>query len=199
MLKKDELKVLKLLFDDLTRSLTISDISRILKQKYFQTYRTISSLQKIKLIEIQSIGNSKIVKLNLSKSNPEYLVAELSRTKDKCKNKTISIIKNQIEQLNKNFICILFGSYAVNKQKKSSDIDLLFVIPDQYELASFEKLVKIKLSPYNCDINITTETGLIEMWQHPKKLTVGTELLKKHLVLYGGEHFLNLLRYRDVG
>ena len=51
MLKKDELKVLKLLFDDLTRSLTISDISRILKQKYFQTYRTISSLQKIKLIE----------------------------------------------------------------------------------------------------------------------------------------------------
>ena len=74
MLNKDELKVLSVLFDDLSKDVTISDISRILKQKYPQTYRTILELDKKKLIKIKKIGKSKVIKLDFEKFHPEYIV-----------------------------------------------------------------------------------------------------------------------------
>lgn len=194
---KNEIKVLKVLFKDLSARLTISDIARKLKQKYFQTYRTIKSLEKLGLVNISSIGKSKILELDLSKYHPEYTLVEIERSKETCKK--ISIILNHILQINKQFVCVLFGSYAENKQKPGSDIDLLFIIPEEYNYSKFEKKIKSELSLYNCDINITTEKGLLEMWSHPKKLNIGNELLQNHVVLYGTERFINLLRQYHVG
>ncbi len=198
MLNKDELKVLMALFDDLSREVTISDMSRALQQKYPQTYRTILALEDKALIKIKRIGKSKVVHLDFENSHPEYIVAELARTKKACENKTINITKNEIAKLQKNVICILFGSYADKTHKKDSDIDLLFVIPEEFDYGKFDDLVKLK-SAYDWHINITPESGLFEMWQHPEKLTVGNEILKKHIILYGAEHYLNLLRKHYVG
>ena len=198
MLKKDELKVLMALFDDLSRDITISDISRSLKQKYPQTYRTILALEKKALIKIKKIGKSKVIKLDFEKPHPEYIAAELERTKNACKNATVRVTKSDILRLQKNVICVLFGSYADKTHKKDSDIDLLFVIPDEFDYGKFDDLLKIKFS-YKHHINITPERGMFEMWQHPEKLTVGNEILKKHIILYGTEHYLNLLRKHHVG
>ena len=198
MLKKDELKVLMALFDDLSRDITISDISRELKQKYPQTYRTILALEKKALIKIKKIGKSKVIKLDFEKPHPEYIAAELARTKNACKNATIRSTKSDILRLQKNIVCILFGSYADKTHKKDSDVDLLFIIPDEFDYRKFDDLVRLK-SAYDWHMNITPESGMFEMWQHPEKLTVGNEILKKHIILYGTEHYLNLLRKQYVG
>ena len=198
MLKKDETKILKLLLNDMTKQWTIREISRALHQNYFQTHRTITALEKTKQISLTPIGKSKIVGLDFTQHNLNYTIAEMERERDITKNKNIFLIKKQLLHLNKQFVCLLFGG-QVKKQKRESDIDLLFVIPNEISYEVFEREVRLHLSPYNCDINIVTQTGLLEMWSNPKKLTVGNELFKNHVVLYGAEHFVNLLRYHYVG
>ncbi len=198
MLKKDELKILKLLLSDMTKEFTITDISKALKQSYFQTYRTTSELAATQNVMITIIGKSKIVQLDLTKYNSNYVAAELDRTQDAVKNKDIYIIQRQIIELNKNFICILFGSQVITP-KKESDVDLLFIISDDANFALIEKAIKLQLAPYHCDINLIHEKSLLEMWANPKKLNIGNEILKKHIVLYGAEHFMNVLRHHYVG
>ena len=108
MLKKDELKVLKLLFSDLTADLTIMDIARLLNQNYVQAYRTVYNLAKSGHIILKSIGRSRIVKLDLAKTRPSYILAEIERAEDICrKNISVSVVRKEIQEADKNFICIL--------------------------------------------------------------------------------------------
>ncbi len=199
MLKKDELKVLKLLFDDLTTDLTIMDVAKLLHQKYVQTYRTVHNLVKSGDIILKNVGNSKVVKLDFTKSHPHYIFTEMERAHDLCrKNTAIAVVRKDLQEVSKNFICILFGSQT-SRLKLKSDLDLLLVIPPEYDYNKFEKIIHNKLIATNTDIVIVPESSLPEMWAHPQKLNVGNELLKKHIVLYGAEHFLNLLRKYHVG
>ena len=199
MLKKDELKILKLLFDDLTRNLTISDISKELNQKYVQTYRTVMALEKSGEVIIERIGNSKVVRIDPTKFNTNYVAVEIERLSQHLKKKqSLRIIQERIININENIICILFGS-QVEKPSEKSDIDLLFVIPEEFNYSSFDRRIRLELSIYDCDINIVTQQGMLNMWANPKKFNVGNEILKKHLVLYGAEHFINLLKKHYVG
>ena len=200
MLKKNELKVLKVLFDDLTRDLIIMDLAKVLKQKYFQTYTTVQTLLKSGNIKIKKIGKSNVIQLDFSKYNYNYVVAEIERSNDVCtKSKTIHIVRDDSKNIGKNFVCILFGS-QVERPHPDSDIDLLFLIPKEYDYGSFEKTAHNALiSAGKTDITIAFDESLHEMLSHPDKFNVGNEVLKKHIVLYGAEHFLNLLRKHYVG
>ncbi|MBI5065927.1 nucleotidyltransferase domain-containing protein [Candidatus Woesearchaeota archaeon] len=198
MLKKDELRTLKLLFKDLSKNLTISDITRILRRGYFQVHQSVHSLAKKEDVIIEKVGNSKVIRPNLKKPSTNQVFVEMERADDVCINTTLNVVRKSIKGMNKNFICILFGSQA-NKPNETSDIDLLFIIPEEYNYAKFESLVKDSLVGYNCDINIVTEKGMLEMWKTPNKFNVGNEILKNHVVLYGAEYFLNILRQYYVG
>jgi hypothetical protein len=123
----------------------------------------------------------------------------MERTNDLCKrNALAAIVKKNILEINTNFICILFGSQVL-KPKSTSDLDLLFVIPREYDFGAFERNIRNKLIAVNADIVIVPESSLHEMWANPQKLNVGNELLKKHIILYGAEHFWNLWRKHHVG
>lgn len=201
MISKTELKILKLLFEDLTKEFTIRESSLRLKLPYPQTHRAISSLFEKKLIKKNEKGKSCLISLSLEKNNEDYVVVELERKKELFDEyKLIKILINDLESIKYNqFICILFGSYAEKKAKKDSDIDLLFVISEEYDYERFEKTAKNTITLSKTDINITTEEGLIKMWSNPMKLNVGNEILKKHVVLFGVEQFLKLRRKYYLG
>ena len=201
MLSKTELKILKLLFDDLTKEYTIREISLNLASPYPQTHRSTRSLLKRELIKRKKQGKSWIINLILEKSKGEYIFTELERKKDIGREYSlIKILINDLKKLNySQFICVLFGSYAGKNAKKDSDIDLLFIIPKEYDYGKFEKAIKTTITLNKVDFNLTTDEGLMEMWKNPLKLNVGNELLKKHVVLYGAEQFLELRRKYYVG
>lgn len=198
MLKKDELKVLTALFADLTRNWTIRGLSKELNQKYAQAYRTVRSLADSNNIHLEQVGNSKIVSLDFTRFNLNYVIAEAERLNSRLRHKALRLIHKRIINLHENFICLLFGSQA-GKSSAKSDFDLLFVIPNEFNYPSFERKARAQLAAYNCDINIVTEDGLLKMWSNPKKFNVGNEILKKHIVMYNGEHFINLLRKHYIG
>lgn len=144
-----------------------------------------------KLVNIKSAGKSKIIKLDFSEYHKEYIQAEMERTSAFLKKQEINLIHKTILQIDRQFICLLFGSTLDNKK---SDVDLLFVISNDSEAGKFERIIKNKLSLYNADINVISEENLFEMWAQPQKLNLGNEILKKHIVLFGAEKFINLLR-----
>lgn len=201
MLSKTELKILALLFNDLTKEYTIREISIALQQPYPQTHRSISSLLEKSIISKKTQGKNSIIRLVLEEKHDEYILAEVERKKEVLKKyKMLQLVANDLEKIRFNqFICILFGSYAAKKAGTDSDIDLLFIIPDEYDYSQFEKEVKNSITISTADINITTEKGLLEMWKNPLKLNVGNEILKKHILLYGTELFLRLRRKYYVG
>jgi predicted nucleotidyltransferase len=137
--------------------------------------------------------------LDFSTDHSNYLLAEMERVNDLCKKNTLAaIVRKNLLEVNKNFICILFGSQAV-KYKPNSDIDLLFVIPQEYDFSEFERIIRNALIATNADLTFVPESSLHEMWSNPQKLNVGNELLKRHIILYGAEHFWHLRRKHHVG
>jgi predicted nucleotidyltransferase len=199
MFNKNESRILERLAANFRCEYSLSDISKELKQDYAQTHRSIQPLIGSGLVICRSVGKSRMIKLDFLKYHPEYTVIEAERLKNILKNKIIALVYDKIIGINKQFICILFGSYASGKFNERSDIDLLFIIPDEYDLSKFEKSTKNMLSMYNADINVIKEDSLFEMWAHPEKLNVGNELLVNHIVLYGADQFLNLVRKHHVG
>jgi predicted nucleotidyltransferase len=194
MLKDNEIKVLKLLFDDLNNNPTMRGVSLSLNQKYPQTFKTIKNLEKEEIIILKEIGKSKIIYLNFLKDNPYYTCIEIERTEDLCKkNKEILFIKEKLKECG-NFVSLIFGSHAKNKNLKSSDIDLLIIIPNEKGVEMTRKNIKNKLALYNIDLNIISEKSLFQMWENKNELNVGNEILKSHYVLTGFETYINYLR-----
>ena len=196
-----ELKILKQLSADLTRNYTIRELSKILKLPYPQTHRNVKSLSKKNIIDENKKGKSIVISLDFEHYKDDFLITEIERKKDIInKYSILKILDKDLERIKYNqFICILFGSYANKTAKKDSDVDLLFVIPEEYKYDKFEKNIKSTINIPDVDIQITTEQGLIEMWNTSLKLNVGNELLKKNIILRGAESFLHIRRKYYVG
>lgn len=196
MLLATELKILQVLFEDFTRQYTIREMALRLKSPYPQVHRGVQLLYKRGLVFKREQGKSCVLSLNFEKQCDEYILVELERRKVLLdKYSRLKLLSYDLERLPfMQYMCILFGSYAAGKATQGSDIDVLFVIPDTYDYATFEKMVRGVLTSSLVDMQITTEQGLVEMWNTAGKFNVGNELLKKHIVLYGAEAFLRLRR-----
>lgn len=201
MLSKTELKILKRMFDDLTKTWTIREVSIALNLPYPQIHRSVSSLIKKELISKEIKGKSSVLQVNLESLKKDHYIVEFERKIDILdKYKILNILENDLFRLKyAQFICILFGSYALKNAKKDSDIDLLFVIPEEYDYDKFEREVKTKLLLPKAHIQITKEKGLLDMWSNPSQLNVGNEIIKNHVILWGVEAFLRLRRNYYLG
>jgi predicted nucleotidyltransferase len=197
MLNKKEIEILKLLMSRIREDFTISEISRRLKQKYSQTYNLVRSIRKKGLVKLKEIGRSSVVQLDFSSFNEDFAIAELELRKDILRKKEILAVFEAILRIDGQFTCILFGSYAKGKQKRGSDIDLLFITDG--DSASFERKVKNTLSLYNVDINVIRTEELFDMWSSIDKINVANEMMKGHRGLFGVDNFVNLLRKHYAG
>ena len=201
MISKTEQKILELLFAELSKEHSITEVSNLLKLPYAQTHRSVESLLTKGLVGQIKKGKTSMITIKLTDQHAEYAYIERLRYEEIMKkNKGLALIAEDLEKISPvQFICILFGSCAAGTAKKDSDIDLLFVIPDGTDFKIFEKKIKGVITTSKVDINITTEQGLLEMWQKPMQLNVGNELLKGHIVFRGADSFLRLRRRYYVG
>ncbi len=201
MLSITELRILKLLFDDLTRSYSILELSKVLRIPYPQTHRNVKSLIKKELVNSVQKTNALLVTVSRTTVQDEYVFVELLRKSNFLrKYKNLRLVLNDLDRIPKlQYICIVFGSYAKGTAKQDSDVDLLFVIPKDYDYGLFERNVKNAIITHNVDINIILDESLHEMWSNPQKLNIGNELLKGHIILKGSESFLEAWRKHNVG
>lgn len=196
-----EMRILKRLFDDLTSTWTIHKLSVELKLPYPQIHRNTQLLIKRGLVIRENIGKSSNISIPLKNYNDDFINVEIERKKEAIvKYKTLKLLDDDLKKLNQvQFICLIFGSYAEKTTNPESDIDLLFIIPDEYSFKTFEKNARTYINIPKVDIHITTEKGLIDMWSNPEKINLGNEILKKHVIFRGAEAFLHLRERYYVG
>ena len=142
-----------------------------------------------------------VLRSTLDVVKKEYVEAELRR-REKILKKYVQlrVVMGDLDRISKlQYICVLFGSYAKGVPKTDSDVDLLFIIPKEYDYGTFEILTRNAFITGNVDVNIGFDESLHEMWSTPLKLNVGNELLKGHIVLRGAEAFLEARRKHYVG
>jgi len=192
--KGKETEVIRLLIENKANEMSINKIAKLLKKDYKNAHNIVTRLYRMQIVRLQPFGRSyKVIFIN--KLHPLIFEAEYQRRNDILKNKDIAVMHDSFKVLqSKLFILLLFGSYAKKTQTKHSDIDLLFVIPDESE-ANMEKAIQniTGMLPLNIHINIFKESHFKAMI-NSKEVTVGSEAINSNVILHGIEPYYEMIR-----
>lgn len=191
------IKVISLLKKNLTKSSSIREISQRAGISYDGCYKTILNLSGRGIILLRrkgrinycSLGNSKEAKLVLSE-------ASLLETEDFLKEKVIlkKVVSELLEKIKKEiYSLVLFGSYAKEKERKASDIDL-FCLAELNKRSKILKEARFLGMKYNKEIQVTVaDKESFEEMLKAKEVNVGTEVLDTGKVLYGFEAYWDII------
>ncbi len=178
---------------------SIRSVSKIIKVDYSLVHKSIKKLIEKRLIKTKKIGKSLSCQLNLS-ADPQLLAISSLIHSQKLLNKAefsfiIDEIKDKLNDLI--YIMILFGSHVKGTAKKSSDIDLLFVVQNEADINKTKKRIESVTSETNLKIEfeVITAEWLIKMFN--EKHTVGREVLESSIILHGADQYYSMVKAYD--
>ena len=177
-------KIINQLGRNYDKTYTMHQLSKVLRIPYASFYRTIQDMKDLLIIE--TIGKSKILKLNWSNQIIKSYLAISSDEKKKEFLKNHPIIKKIVSELETKDIVLLFGSYAKGRATNKSDIDLLIVNKDGKKSLSFSKYETL----FNKEINpIFVTRKEFRLMLKDEEENVGKQALKEHIVLDNPDKF----------
>ena len=157
------------------------------------------SIKKFKennLINEESIANLKLYSLNTSNEQCFNILQEkLHENLDHLALKSINLLKKNIEDVEFFYSIIIFGSYAQNKQKKNSDLDILLLVKDYSNKKELEIVIKNTTlkSLINLDIHIIDINDFLKMLKEPEE-NLGKEIARKNYPVHNIGLFYKLLQ-----
>ena len=192
MKNKDAIAI-KYIIEQKNEELNILKISKGLKMDYKNTYSIIKRLEKESVIKLETFGHSSRIKL-VSQMHPLIFEAEHNRRKELLKDKNLVVMLNdfKINLKSKCYVLLVFGSYAKKTHTKNSDIDMMFIVPNEN---SFEKEINqvARSLPLPIHYLVFSEKQFLEMID-AKKSNVGQEALKNNIILYGIETYYEMIK-----
>lgn len=194
IIMKSEIKILKLLLDKKDEKFTIRKISEAAGLNYRIAYEKVMLLEKEGLMRITKAGNSKICELTY-RFDVKIFEAEQARRDELLKNKNLSVMLDSFMGISsKLFVLLVFGSYAKKTNTKFSDIDLMFIVPDEAEKNLDKEIQTIAFTlPLKIHISVFKESEFRAM-KNSKEATVGSEAIKNNIVLYGVEPYYGMIQ-----
>ncbi len=169
---------------------SVRTLSGAVLMDYKNTYNLVKELQP-KILSEEKIGNTNLIKLNLSPNREIYSV-EAKRTEEfLLKHSKLKLIKSYSEELNYPFLIVLiFGSLVKNTETNSSDIDICIISDSKEET---KKLIeRLNLLSLKLEIHEFTSKEFISMIEK-KQNNLGREIVKNNIILYGIENYYNLI------
>lgn len=198
------LKIVNSLFVN-KNGITIKGLSDGLETDYKNTHDAVNGLFKAGIIKKEKIGNYNICKLNYDNEDVvEYLkeynfyvkIREFKKnyaTEYNILRDTVNKISTTVSPL---FICLVFGSYSKNEEKKSSDIDILFLPYARAMELDFKKNLSKVNAPYQKKFHVESQqiNDFIKDLKNKDKVTIATELYKQPpIVFYGDDIFFRII------
>ncbi len=187
MVKTSKEKILKLLLENKEELLSIRSISQKCKINYKSAYNAILSLEEEKLIEIKISQKTKFCNLTNNFSPLLYKV-EFERKIEFIQKNRFKPLLNILENIPKEHITILFGSYAKFTQHKNSDIDLLIITDYEKEINQ-----ELNILPLNIHTTFMKIDEFLIMLKS-NEFSVVREVLKRNIILSGIENYYRLLK-----
>lgn len=180
-------KILKLLLENKDELLSIRTISQKCEINYKSAYNAIESLKEEKLIEIKTSQKTKFCNLTNNFSPLLYKV-EYDRKEEFVQKNKLRPLLNTLENIQKEHVTLLFGSFAKGTQNKNSDVDLLII-------TDYEKEINQELNILPLDIHTTFITiNEFLMMAKSKEFSVVREALKRNIILVGIDNYYRLLK-----
>lgn len=201
MLSNEKIRLLEVWRSIPFAELTISEIM-IKSRKETKTwlFNSLKLLTKNKLLLLRRKGKFNLYRLNID--NPatiqtlQYLEAQHS-----LKFPALDVIVQTIDKVPlKDYCLLVFGSYAANKQKNGSDLDICFLVKDM----SAEKRIRpyfneIKLNhPISIDEHYITFKDFVRMLLREEE-NLGKQIFRKHRLFYNADIYYQLIKeaYRN--
>ncbi len=169
------------------------------KLSYVTVHKLTPDLLKRKMIKQERKGKSNLTSIDFEHAATEKLSSAILYEKNRLMRKypEIALPAREIEEaLAGNFyILLLFGSYAKEKPKKESDIDLLFIIQYRKDIEKYKEKINKALNLYpgiKKDFKIVSTEDFMDMLD--QRYTVGREAFQQGIVLFGTEHYYAMVK-----
>lgn len=197
-LTNTQLKILAYLIDNRGEPLGIRELARRISAVYYLVQRNIQQLKKEKIIILKQAGKTSLVGLH-PQVDSAYLIEAEKYKRDLFYQRhpyPRIILRKIIEQVGSSFfILLIFGSYAKNRPRKDSDLDLLVIVPNQKQVDIMERIISTIAGISTIKIHEIVVTGksFVSMLQK-KELNVAREAKGKHILIYGDQLYYKLIK-----
>lgn len=184
MLHNKYYEILKEFSGDFIREIYGRELVNKIKISQKNIALTLKELENKGILKSKMKGNIKFYSLNLKNSEmKDYMITVefLKKTQFFSNHQKIAHIFDK-----DNRIVGIFGSYAKNKQKKDSDLDLFIVGKRD---SGYQK--KGKLYDLNISIKYFTEKQFIKLLAEKNNLI--KEILQNHILIFNIERFIKLV------
>jgi len=199
-------KLLVYLSRGLGKKVTINKIKEDLRLAYGYLHSTIHKLEAEKIVNIEEVGNYKLISLNFKNM---LTIAELARVSVKIsqeitnKTKQLKKLNSLVAKLRKYkdiLSIVLFGSQARLEAREKSDIDILIILSERSpknreivnkiksEIRAFETKEFVKMQEFIVDFEM-----LKRMLESKEEINVGKEALKDGIILDGFENYWKIV------
>jgi len=194
-MKSKDIYLIKLLLTRKGEDTNISQMANALGMDYKNAHGITQRLAKGGIITLERFGKSSKVVLQ-NTCNPLIFEAEYERRRELLKNKNFKVLLGYFDRniRTKFYVMMLFGSYAKGTKTKNSDIDLLFIVPDNGTQQCEREIRKTAaLVPLNLHITVVPEKDFIAM-KESRQDTVVSEAIRNNVLLRGIEDYYGLMQ-----
>src|SRR3989344_1725865 len=197
MLTKKQLKIFNIFQENKFRWLSFKEVKLLSKEKSSSVIQdAIKSFLDEELITEKIVGNSKLYAINHN-NNKVYTYFEIFNRENLPK-QAIKSIKELEDSLDKHtlfYSIVVFGSYAINEQKKNSDLDIAVFIENEEKrkiVGAVFKSMEIK-SLLKIHGEVLTKKEFLEMLKVDYE-NVGKEIARKHLIIHNPIIFYSAIK-----
>ncbi len=192
----EKIKLLEAWKNNIFDSLSISEIMELKKKKTKTwVFNALSELERYNLLKKKKKGNLNIYRLNLD--NP-FLIQTLLylESENNLNFPKLDIIVETIKSIPiKDYCLLVFGSYASDKQKESSDFDICFLVDNNQK--------KKKIKPYFNEVKLSHSTNIDEHYitfnEFIKMLlmdeeNLGKQIFRNRILFFNGDIYYQLIK-----
>lgn len=196
MLTRKQLSIFKVFVKQPFAAYTLKQIKLLSKENSNNALNiAMKQFKKESLLNEQRVGKSSLYTLNFDNELVYYYIALVNHSQlSRSMHKTLKMIKENIETYTEFYSIVVFGSYAVQEQRKDSDFDVAVFV----EIEDLRKDVTKALgsaalkSILNIDGHVITKGEFLEMLRVDEE-NLGKQIARKHLAVYNHQIFYALL------
>ncbi len=186
-------RIISLLEKALFQEVSLHQMSKLVDLDYKTIRKTVQQLLAEALLKREIKGKAHFISLNLNHSDIKTYLSFAAYYNQRTyfqKNTSLGYLLEEIKKLSLQDSClVLFGSYVLNKQTKSSDVDLLLITKNKTAPAKIRSLL--------LNYNIKTDLNVLNFEQYQKALSnrgfnLVNQVLNKHIIFKNPELYWEL-------
>jgi predicted nucleotidyltransferase len=148
------------------------------------------------LIREKKVGNSSLLSLNLDNDKVyQYMAIANTEKLGVPVQRSIGIIREEIDKITHFYSLVIFGSYATNEQKGGSDLDIAVFVETDEKRNDIEAAVNsaAQKTPVGVDFHMIAKAEFIEMLANEEE-NLGKQIARKHLAVHNHRIFYELVK-----